>query len=436
MDALPAKDRTVRETLVFLQRLFRGCRRRDFAVRLWDGTLWEASPGTAPRFVVAIRRPEALRRMFWRPSELSLGEAFIFGDFDIEGDLEESFFLGEYLLSLRLGLADKWRGARFLLGLTRDASAERGAGAHLSGTAHSRQRDAQAIAYHYNVSNDFYRLWLDQRMVYSSAYFSDPKQGIDEAQEAKLDYLCRKLRLRPGQRLLDIGCGWGSLILHAARHYGVQALGITLSTAQAELATERIRKAGLAERCRVEVMDYRELQQEAGFDKLVSVGMFEHVGEERLGGYFRQAIRLLKPGGVFLNQGIAAALVAPFARGPSFIDRYVFPDGELVPVATTLRTAEECGFETRDVESLREHYALTLRQWVRRLEASYAEAQRLTSEITCRIWRLYMAGSAYRFRVGQLNIYQVLLLKPQGHESGLPLTRDDWYLPAGPEPAA
>jgi cyclopropane-fatty-acyl-phospholipid synthase len=241
----------------------------------------------------------------------------------------------------------------------------------------------------------------------------------------KLDYICRKLRLRPGERLLDIGCGWGGLIVHAAAHYDVEAVGITLSVPQAEVARERLRESGLNPRCRVEVCDYRDLEPGQPYDKIVSVGMFEHVGEELLPEYFRRAFGLLRPGGVFLNHGIACSAIYR-RQGPSFTDRYVFPDGDLVPINTSLRAAELSGFEVRDVEGLREHYALTLHHWVRRLEAHAEEARRITNDATYRIWRLYMAGSAHGFRIGRLNLYQTLFARPLRGQSGLPLTREDW----------
>jgi cyclopropane-fatty-acyl-phospholipid synthase len=264
------------------------------------------------------------------------------------------------------------------------------------------------------------------RLVYSCAYFKKPDEDLDPAQVRKLDYICRKLRLHPGERLLDIGCGWGALIMHAAAQYGVECVAVTLSVAQAQVARERLRAAGLNDRCRVEVADYRDIDHDQQYDKIASVGMFEHVGEALLPSYFERAWSLLRPGGVFLNDGIAHS--ATYRRpGPSFVDRYVFPDGELVPISGSLRTAEQSGFEVRDVESLREHYALTLHHWVRQLENHADEARRITSDPTYRIWRLYMAGSAHGFRSGRLNVYQTLLAKPVRGQSGLPLTRSDWY---------
>jgi cyclopropane-fatty-acyl-phospholipid synthase len=279
-------------------------------------------------------------------------------------------------------------------------------------------------------------------MVYSCAYFKTGTETLDEAQEAKLEFICRKLRLRPGETLLDIGCGWGGLVMHAAEHYGVNALGITLSEPQAELARKRIAEAGLGDRCRVEVLDYRDVPPKEKFDKIVSVGMFEHVGRKNLPLYFEQTLRHLAPGGLFLNHGIvdlaarpagaASRLAAKMWRSGSFIEKYVFPDGELVAPGDVIRFAEDAGFETRDVESLREHYALTLRHWVRRLESRHDEAVRMVGEATYRVWRLYMAGCAHGFARGSLGIVQTLFSKPR--EDGatvLPPTRADLY-DAGP----
>jgi len=414
-----------------LEALF-GAGQTPIAVRLWNGDDW---PDTAPRPVtLVLKHPGALRAMFLSGTELGLAEAYLYDDFDIEGDLEQVFGFAESLVA-RIG---DWRTrlvvARNLLRLPRGprtaahATTPRGR-ARMHGRRHSPERDRAAIRYHYDVSNDFYRLWLDDRMVYSCAYFASPDEPLDRAQERKLDYLCRKLRLQPGQRLLDIGCGWGGLVRWAAERYGVEATGITLSGPQAELANRRIAAAGLTERCRAQVLDYREVPGEGTYDALVSVGMFEHVGEDLLPSYFRRAWTLLRPGGAFLNHGIARREGAVTAgQRASFNNVYVFPDGELVPINATLRAAEGAGFEVRDVESLREHYACTLRHWVQRLEARHEEALRHVDEVTYRVWRLFMAGSAHGFSSGRLNVYQTLLIKPNpGGGSGLPLTRADWY---------
>jgi cyclopropane-fatty-acyl-phospholipid synthase len=409
----------------FLEVLLASYPNRDFQVRLWDGTPWGAEQ--QPHFTMVLKHPGALRAMFSRPSELTLGEAYIYNDFDIEGDIETAFELADYLLEQERSLGNRIDLAKRLSKLPVNSGVRKNRQfANFSGSIHSRDRDRQAITYHYDFPAEFYALWLDRRMVYSCAYFATPEEDLDSAQERKLDYICRKLRLRRGERLLDIGCGWGGLIMHAAAHYGVQSVGITLSVPQAELARQRLRESGLNDCCRVEVSDYRDLEHGQPYDKIVSVGMFEHVGEAFLPEYFSRAYELLRPGGAFLNHGIAYS--ATFHRhGPSFSDRYVFPDSDLVPINATIRAAELSGFEVRDVESLREHYALTLHNWVQRLEAHAEEARRITDDTTYRIWRLYMAGAAHRMRRSRLNVYQTLLAKPLKGRSGLPLTREDWY---------
>jgi cyclopropane-fatty-acyl-phospholipid synthase len=418
-----------RITLHLVDRLFSGAGDQQVGFRLWDGTSWpDAGQGPA---TVVLQHPGALRAMLLPGNELGLAEAYLYDDFDIEGDIESVFDLAEAVAGGTSGWRKKIRSARDLLRLPAESKEHEGrrGPARLTGQRHSVERDRQAVTFHYDVSNDFYALWLDGRMVYSCAYFTRSDEDLDTAQERKLDYICRKLRLRPGQRLLDIGCGWGGLVMHAAAHYGVDATGITLSQPQVELADRRIRESGLADRCRVLAQDYRQVDVSPPYDALVSVGMFEHVGEQQLPAYFAQAMRLLRPGGAFLNHGIARRAADKPTHGPNFNDTYVFPDGELVPINITLHAAENSGFEVRDVESLREHYALTLRQWVRRLEANHAKALDFVDEPTYRVWRLFMSGSAHGFTHGRLNVYQTLLIKPEeGGCSGLPLTREDWYV--------
>ena len=430
--AATPSDRIAPQCLAFLREVLANFHPRDFTFRLWDGSVWDAEPGEPSRFTMVLRNPGVFRTMFLSRSELALGEAYLYNDLDIEGDLGSAFFLADRLVHLRLGLAERLRFARFLLVLPSSGRNRKSRPAErLRGPLHSIGRDRQAVTYHYDMSNDFYSLWLDERMVYSCGYFTDPDDDLDSAQERKLDLICRKLRLRGGERLLDIGCGWGGLVIHAAKQYGVQAYGITLSTPQADLANERIRLAGISGRCRVDVRDYRELDASGSYDKLVSVGMFEHVGKSRLQEYFKGAFRLLRPGGVFLNHGIACNPGFPPIPGSSFSDHYVFPDGELLPLGTTLGVAEASGFEVRDVESLREHYVLTLRHWGRRLEARREDACGVIDERTFRLWRLYLAGAAHKFRIGQNSVYQVLLSRNLEGESGLPLTRGDWYADGG-----
>ena len=419
-------EKAAKITRALLDELF-GKDTHDVGVRLWDGTYW---PDDTPRkATLLLKHPGALRAMFLPANEVAVGEAYLYDDIDVEGDIEAIYGVAEGLLKILPDWTTRLHLALQLLRLPGNTYEHKGRGpAELAGKRHSIKRDRKAVTYHYDVSNDFYSLWLDSRMVYSSAYFLSPDEDLDTAQARKLDYICRKLRLKPGQRLLDLGCGWGGLVIHAARHYGVDATGITLSQPQTDLANARIAAAGLADRCRVQVRDYREIDEPGAYDALASVGMFEHVGEALLPEYFARARQLLRPGGVFLNHGIAKRATDPLPRGRTFSNTYVFPDGELVPINMTLHAAEKAGLEVRDVESLREHYALTLRHWVRRLEAHHDEALRLIDEPTYRVWRLFMSGSAHGFTRGRLNVYQTLLVKPDADgRSDLPLGRIDWY---------
>jgi cyclopropane-fatty-acyl-phospholipid synthase len=417
-------------SLTFLQHLLDGYHPRDFAVRLWDGSRWEAEPGQPTRFTLVLEHPGALRQMFWPPRSLMTCEAYINGDIDVEGDVEAFWALLRHIYhgGLPKGMLERKSLEKRLSPFS--SRGEPRLSPHvgrLEGAPHSPERDRQAVVPHYSVSNDFYALWLDSRMVYTCAYFKEADQDLETAQIQKLDHVCRKLRLRPGQRLLDLGCGWGGLVLHAARHYGVEALGVTITPAQAEWANRRIREAGLADRCRVQLGDYREIRGPNGFDRVAAVGLLEHVGEAMLPTFFQQAYELLKPGGVLLNHAIVERAADPQPVGWPFIYRHVFPDSELLPVVTSLRVGEMAGFEIRDVECIREHYALTLRHWLRGLEAHADEARRLTNEFTYRVFRLYLAASAFGFEIGQPSIYQSVFVKLDEGRSGLPLTRADWY---------
>lgn len=414
----------------------------EFAIRLWDGTTLPDESATGPPFTLVLNHPGALRHMFTPPGELTLGEAYLRGDFDLEGDIFAAMDLAESFVALA---PSEWlRLAWKLLSLPRTEPAQphtegRGA-ARLRGLPHSRDRDRSAVTYHYDTGNEFFALFLGRWMAYSCAYFQEPEFDLDAAQEAKFEYICRKLRLQPGERLLDIGCGWGGLVVYAAENYGVDATGITLSEPQSAYGRGWIKRAGLEERARIEVLDYRDLQPLGTFDKIVSVGMFEHVGRERLLDYFRVAYRALRPGGLFLNHGIARQRApGPGIWGRTFLQlgkfsqRYVFPDGELVQIGEALSAAERVGFEVRDVESLREHYARTLRLWVGNLEARHSDAVRITDERTYRTWRLFMAAAALGFERGRTNVYQALLSKGRPGASSLPMTRADLYRPARKE---
>lgn len=423
-------DHVAEMTLATLDSFVETQQLANVGFRLWEGTRWpdlDDRPAT-----IVLNHPGALRAMFMPGTEMGMAEAYLYDDFDVEGDIEAVFALAEELQLVFSDRRKRAKIARDLLRLpkSRRTRETRRGPARLHGRRHSIDRDRQAIAYHYDVSNEFYELWLDRRMVYSSGYFHAAQESLDQAQEHKLEHICRKLRLRAGQRLLDIGCGWGGLVIYAAQRYGVEALGITLSKPQADLACRRIAEAGLANQARVEVRDYRDLEPSRPYDAVASVGMFEHVGEAMLGTYFRRVADLLKPAGSFLNHGIARRATDEPAGRSTFSNTYVFPDGELEPISMTLRAAEHAGFEVRDVESLREHYAMTLRRWVRRLEAHHGEALNYVDEPTYRVWRLFMSGSAYGFSQGSLNVYQSLLVKPdKAGRSGLPLTRADLYSP-------
>ncbi len=415
----------IEATRRFLDELFADAPLRQVGFRLWDGTAWpEAEPRAA---TVVLRHPGALRAMFSPGTEKALGEAYLHDDFEVEGDLEAAFEIAESL-AVQHGwkriLALAYHLHRLPEKDRKDAPATFGA----DDPEHSLRRDAEAVGFHYDVSNEFYQLWLDARMVYSCAYFTEPGAGLEAAQAAKLEYLCRKLRLRPGQEVLDIGCGWGGFALYAAEHHGVRVTGVTLSEAQARLAQARVRAAGREAEVRILRQDYRTLRPGLEFDAIVSVGMAEHVGRDHLAEYFRTAGRLLRPGGTFLNHAIGEGYCYEASAGPSFIDAYVFPDSDLPPLPLVARAAAEAGFEIRDVENLREHYALTLRHWVRRLEGAHEQALAFVNEPTYRVWRVYMAGSARGFARGRLAIYQTLLAKPDAAgEAHLPLTRRDWY---------
>jgi cyclopropane-fatty-acyl-phospholipid synthase len=405
---------------------------RDCALRFWDGSEVPPPPGARGGLTLVVRSPDAFAYALREPNELGFGRAWVSGALDVEGDLERGLALRDRFRGLKLSIADRVAALR---------AAARAGAVHLSapavpasearvggGRRHSLRRDRAAVRHHYDVSNAFYRLVLGQTMVYSCAYFSSPDDTLDEAQERKLELICRKLRLRPGERLLDIGCGWGSLVLHAAREHGARAIGITLSEPQAALARERIRNASLSDRCEIRVADYREVD-DGPYDKVASVGMYEHVGRALLDEYVGHVKRLLRDGGLFLNHGIVRAKPRPWDKH-SFIARYVFPDGELHPVGAVVDAMERAGLEIRDDESLREHYALTLRRWVANLTANRKAAIAEAGEERERVWRLYMTGSALAFEAGDISVHQVLAYKPGGPH-GLPLDRAELVAPLG-----
>jgi cyclopropane-fatty-acyl-phospholipid synthase len=405
-------------------------------VRAWDGSL--AGPPDAPTLVVRNRR--AVRRLLFKPGELGLARAWVSGDLDVEGDLYQALDL----ISGQVWQRDD--DARTLTEALRDPgfrAAVRGllrlAGPPLPPAPpreevrrtthlHTRRTDRRAISHHYDVGNDFYEIVLGPSMVYSCAYWESADSTLEDAQRDKLELVCRKLGLTPGQRLLDVGCGWGSMAIHAAREHGVSVVGITLSQEQAAYARKRVADAGLTDRVEIRVQDYRDVA-DGPYDAISSIGMAEHVGADKYLEYAGALHALLKPGGRLLNHQIA--------RRPhhdetayevdGFIDAYVFPDGELAPLGSTVTQLERAGFEVRDVESIREHYALTLRRWVSRLEDDWRRAVRLTSAGRARVWRLYMAASALAFEQQRIGVNQVLAVRPPpSGASGLPLRSRTW----------
>jgi cyclopropane-fatty-acyl-phospholipid synthase len=403
--------------------------RLPLAVRFWDGSTMpaagtEATADDADPPVVVLGHRRAVAHLLHKPGQLGLARAWVDGSASVEGDPER-------VLALRNGLSDAKLTRRDQLRLAAAAVGTAGPGvlrrppipsieARVGGRRHSIPRDRQAVRHHYDVSNEFYRLILGPSMVYSCAYFSHPDGTLEAAQKRKLDLICRKLRLARGDRLLDIGCGWGSLVIHAAANYGVRAVGVTVSEPQAALARERVREQGLEDRIEVRVADYREVR-DGPFDKVASVGMYEHVGRSELNAYVGRVETLLRPGGLFLNHGIARLFSQP-PSSETFIWRYIFPDGELHPVTDVMVCMQRSGLEVHDVESLREHYPLTLRRWLANLQAHRDEAIALVGPERERTWELYLLASALGFEDRDTTVYQVLTSRHDG-STELPLDR-------------
>ena len=425
------------EASALLKRLFRSFD-GSVALRLWNGATLSLGQNGAhelnPRFTLVCHHPGVVRTMVLGRDPLCLVEAYFRGHVDVEGDFFAALSLKDHLHSIRLSFLDRLGAllAAFRLGATDHSSPGSGTnGSPLRGSAvkaHSKTENRASISFHYDVSNEFYRLWLDEERVYSCAYFTSADESLDQAQRNKLEHICRKLRLRPGERLLDIGCGWGAMICWAARHHGVLAHGITLSRQQFDYTQQRIRAEGLQDLVTVELLDYRDLAGKAVYDKVSSIGMFEHVGLANLPAYLATVQRVLRPGGLFLNHGITHDEEGwNKTMATEFINRYVFPDGELDCVSNIQLGMERAGFEILDVEGLRPHYALTLRHWVKRLEANREAALREVEEPTYRVWRLYMAACALDFEAGSTGIYQILASRPNKGEWPVPLSRSDLY---------
>lgn len=448
--ARPSREKAAGVAQRVIDRLAGGrLRSRPFTLRFWDGSELPATAAPVPAAAgapapaasgapsssghppptVLITDPAAIAHIAREPNEIGLARAWGLGLIDLIGDLDDMFSIGEQLPKLRLSARDRLealRAAWQLVGIDGLISPPRSAGemSRRHGHLHSKSRDRESVRHHYDVPTDFHRLVIGPSMVYSCAYFSEPTDALEDAQARKLEVICRKLRLRPGMRLLDVGCGWGSLVLHAAREHGVQAVGVTLSEPQAQEARERIMQAGdeVASRCQIRVADYREVR-DGPYDAIASIGMYEHVGLDRLDEYTATIRGLLRPGGLFLNHGIAR--LAQAERRSAFIDRFIFPDGELHPVGALIRSLESQRMEVRDVEALREHYGLTLRRWIANLRSNREQAVAIAGSERERIWQVYLTGSARAFERGTLSIFQVLCARP-GASHTLPLAR--WRL--------
>ncbi len=377
-------------------------------VTWWNGRT--IAPAGMARVNVTVRSPLALAALL-KPTMGTLARQYVEEHLDVDGDPREITRIGEALAGTPKGGQKSPPFKRWL--------------------RHTRVFDRKAIRHHYDVGDDFFGLWLDPLRVYSCAYFRRADDTLDIAQEQKLDHICRKLMLKRGERLLDIGCGWGALIMWAAKHYGVRALGVTLSNNQYEHARAKIQKEGLQDVCEVRLMDYRDVPEDPPFDKIASVGMFEHVGKSNLPLYFGKIRKLLKPGGLVMNHGIT--LNVPDTQGlgsdiGNFIDEYVFPGGELTHISHVVREMAGSGLETWDVENLRPHYAKTLWHWVENLEANREAAIARVGEKIYRIWRIYMAGSAHAVERGWLSLDQVVASAPGTTVAPpVPLTREHLY---------
>jgi len=384
-------------------------------IRAWDGT--EAGPADGP--VLVIRNRRALRRLLWAPGEMGLARAYVTGDVDVEGDMADGFRRA-WAMAGKRRTSISWRdrvGAGFAaagLGAVGLPPSPPASEARLTGRLHTRGRDRAAIAHHYDLSNDFYHLLLDEHMAYSSAYYTRDGQSLHDAQTAKLDLVCRKLELQEGQRLLDVGCGWGSMVLHAATNFGVHATGITLSEEQRDFVVARVAEAGLGDRIEVRLQDYRELSDPpATFDAVSSIEMGEHVGEGNYPAYLSTMRNALKSGSRLLLQQMSRREGTAPGGGP-FIESYIAPDMDMRPVGETIRLIQDAGFEVLGVEAMREHYARTIRAWLENFEANLPAITTILTAEQVRVWRLYLAGGALAFEQGRMGVDQILAVKPQG----------------------
>ncbi|NUN09687.1 MAG: class I SAM-dependent methyltransferase [Ignavibacteriaceae bacterium] len=391
------------------------------AFKFWDGSIFNPGSGT-PLLVVHLKDPEKFIHLLVPPDELKLAEAYFMDIYDLEGDLGVAVEIGDALGRKKWDKKElaKIAGSAFSLGLSSLVSKT---GNSIRKKKHSIESDRQAVGFAYNTSNEFYRLWLDKQMIYSGGYFPSRSATVDEAQEHKLDTICKMLQLKEGDELLDIGCGWGALTIFAAGKYGARVTGVTLSFEQQQYATAKITELGMQDKCKVILSDYREVNEEQKFDKIASVEMLHHVGEEVLPEYFRKIRKLLKPGGISYQLAITSMPSRGKYKSPAFADKYFMPDYHIVPISTYLKHAEEQGFEICDLENIREHYYLTAKQWLERLEKSHTDALNHVNEFTYRVNRLSLFLMMTAFQKGMMGFYQFIMIDKKSDLTSLPLNR-------------
>lgn len=427
--SLKPLDSLAQEAMTWLTKFIEPLENKAFAIELWNGLRWE--PDDQPvQVTLIINEPSVLRTLLLSGGTQALAELYMSGRANVLGDFEALIPLIDHLISLKPTFPERLALFRYALKLPK---AKKTASidyqpAVLSGDSKGRQRVKDAIKYHYDLPSEFWQLWLDPYMQYTCAYFHTPEDDLPQAQLQKLEHICRKLQLKPGDRLLDFGCGWGGLIIYAAKHYQVKATGVTLSKYQAEHAQQWIKEEGLTDLCQVEFCDFRDAGKFGTFDKISGVGITEHLTSALIDEYFQTAWHCLNPGGILFNQASGCSLRQPLRKEDgSFITEYIFPNTEIMLIGDTLRAAEGAGFEVRDVENLREHYELTIRHWQRRFEANAEGVRAFFDESAYRAYQMYFTGCIYDFKIGRNNLYQTLFVKPLDNRSQMPFTRQYLY---------
>ncbi len=432
---IPKNDQLAQEAMQWVEHFIQPLENKAFAVELWNGMRWEPSDRPA-QVTLVIREPGVLRTLFLSGGTQALAELYMSGRADVVGDFEALIPLIDHLIALKPTIGEWFSLARYALKLPRvttaPPTAETSQGSYqpavLSGDVKGRQRVKDAIKYHYDLPSKFWQLWLDPYMQYTCAYFHSPEDDLPTAQLQKLEHICQKLRLQSGDRFLDMGCGWGGLIIYAAKHYNVRATGVTLSRLQAEHAQNWIKQEGLEDVCQVEFCDFRDAKKFGTFDKISGVGITEHLTSALINEYFQAAWNCLNPGGILFNQASGCSIRQPLRKeSHSFITEYIFPNTEILLIGDLLRAAENAGFEVRDLENLREHYELTLRHWKQRFEDNADGVSEFFDDSAYRAYQMYFTGCIYDFKIGRNNLYQTLFVKPSENKSGMPLTRQYLY---------